>query len=394
MKIIVSLFFMFLSYNIFAQPFGDPTEGYRIVRLDYENSSGEKGYTLFKYDLDGKMIKGFWSLDDQSRSSVNLYEHDAKGNIISSFREFSDGIISYELFEYDIFGKKRSELFFRSDSVRGSAEYFYLNGIPEKVVCKKHKGWIEGEIVYKYNSEKRKESAILYRENEKICSIKYSYDKAHNLEKEIWDFGGKWSQIFSYIYEKIGVRKRYYSIPYLSGNSDYRIKEESYSFNDEVGGPSYYYYDEKGLLARKKFVRSDSLVTITDYEYDSRDRLIKSIRKYSDGKIGRFTYEYDEKNNLILRRLFHGDSLKSFEAYHYDSEGTLNEAYVKNLDNWLTGRIIFQAEERGRVVTGEFHGEDGFDADIIMDYDKQGNLVEIIWRFSFGKYQKYLFEYE
>jgi hypothetical protein len=63
----ISLFLVVLSLNIFlyAQPFGDAGPGFRITKLEYENSGGEKACTYFKYNNDGILFKAFWVLDDK-----------------------------------------------------------------------------------------------------------------------------------------------------------------------------------------------------------------------------------------------------------------------------------------------------------------------------------------
>lgn len=93
---IIRLFLLLIGINslVYAQPFGEAAKSYRIIKSVYENSSGEKGSTSFRYDHESKLIKSFWSLNDKSRYSTNYYEHDGKGNIVSAFREFSDGLLT------------------------------------------------------------------------------------------------------------------------------------------------------------------------------------------------------------------------------------------------------------------------------------------------------------
>jgi hypothetical protein len=292
----IPLLLVVLSLNIFlySQPFGEATENFRITKLEYENSIGEKGCTYFKYDNNGILIKAFWVLDHKSRSSKNLYE----------------------------------------------------------------------------------------------------YDDKNNLTEESWDFQGKWKQIFKYYYEKKDINKNYYSNPLLANESKYRISKENYTFNNEIGGPSLYYYNEEGLLYKKVFIRSDSITTTTFYEYDPERKLITSKRNYSDGSVAVFNYVYDENSNLVFRSYNREDTLAGFESYFYNSEGDLIKAYIKNFDNWLTGITYYNLDETGRITGGEFKGENGFDAHISFNYNNEGLISEIIWEFTFGKFQKYTFEYE
>ena len=392
----ILLFFLILGFaiSVSAQPFGNPATGYYLKRMDYESSSGEKGFTSFRYNSEGKLVKALWSLEDGSRFSNNFYQNDENGNIVSAFREFSDGLTSHEIFIFNNSDKKTEEHFFRSDSVSGSAFYEYTGLQLSKMECKNFKGWLTATIHYTYNNKSQLETGSIKTGDKEVGNISYEYDALGNLVKEHWDFGGRWSQTFTYIYEKKGIGKNYYSSPYLVCPADYRISKEFYSFNNESSGPSYYYYSDNGSLEKKRFVRSDSLFTDTKYIYDNRKRLILSERKYSDGDEATFQYKYDTNNNLIERYFSRGDTLFGFESYLFNSNDELTKAYLKNFDGWLTGTICYKTNILGQLDEGEFKGENGFDAIINFKYNKRGLLNEITWNFSFGKFQKYVFEYE
>ena len=385
---------MCLNVCLCAQPFGEASADFRIKKLEYENASGEKATTWLKYDHEGILSKAFWILDDESRNSMNFYEYDAHGWLISAYREFSDGLTSFELFTYDSLGKKISEYFYRSDSVSGHATYIYEDNNVIKADFRNHKGWLNGTLIYRYDDKMRKKEAVLLRDNKIYSRISYEYDENHNLRKEFWDFNGTWNQTFIYHYERKDIKVNYYSSPFLTNKTVYRICKENYSFNNEIGGPSFYYYDSEGLLNKKVFVRSDSISTTTCYEYDQERRLVRSKRDYSDGSVALFSYMYDEDGNMILRSCFKEDTLIGFESYLYNSEGDLIKAYLKNFDSWITGTINFELNQLGIITGGQFQGENGFNASIVFNYNDEGLIAEIIWKFTFGKFQQYVFEYE
>lgn len=383
-----------VTVRINCQPFGDAAPGYRIIRQEYENSSGEKAFTRFNYNCNGSLVKGFWSLTDRSRFSVNHYDQDENGNLVLAYREFSDGLTSAEIFNFDSLGNKTGEHFYRSDGITGSASYYYEDQLLAGADYKNHKGWLKVNTVFSYDDKKRRTGAELKQGSQVIGKIGYEYDSVHNLVREKWEFGDSWSQTFFYHYEKTGERKIYYSSPFLSPLTGFRIKSENYTFNDEKGGPSRYYYDNSGLLSKKVFTRSDSISTQTFYKYDIDQRLTESIRCYSNRDTARFTYTYNGCGRLILRDCYRGDTIAGIEMYFYDNEGGLRQAYLKNFDNWLTGTIIFKLDELGNIHEGKFKGEDGFDATLTFNYYKEKLVSGIKWEYTFGKFQQYWFEYE
>jgi len=324
---------------------------------------------------------------------VNEYVHNEKGNLVSAFREFSDGLTSFETFSYDATGHKIAENFLRSDGVSGSAKYQFQDDLLLQAEFKKHKGWLNGSAIFHYDQKKKKIGASLLNGNQLIGQIQYEYDSCNNLIKEFWDFGGQWSQVFYYSYIK-NDQKNYYSNPFLSPLEGYRICHEKYTFNGETGGPSLYHYDKKGLLFKKEFMRSDGLSTTTTYQYDSNRKLVSSFRSYSNGDSARFEYTYDGCEKLIMRNCIKSDSIVASEYYFYNSEGSLSKAYLRKFDNWLTGTLTFTSDETGRIQEGIFKGEDGFNAILTFEYNAEALISGIKWEFTFGKFQQYWFDYD
>ena len=177
---------------------------FRLIKLHYENLSGEKGLTTFFYSGKGMMNQAHWELLDRSRSSENYYTYDEERNLIKKYREFSDSITSTQLYKYD---KKRdliSEHFNRSDGVTGTTDYEYDKY--DKLIkanCNGLAGWLYGTIIHKYDFNGRKSKGIIEKDEERIGTIYFEYDEAGNLIKEYWEFPDSWSQTFIYEYEKV-----------------------------------------------------------------------------------------------------------------------------------------------------------------------------------------------
>jgi len=122
-------------------------------------------------------------------------------------------------------------------------------------------------------------------------------------------------------------KKRCYPTPFITVSWDIRIMKETYSFNNETGGPSTYVYDCTGLLYHKVFTRSDGFTTATSFDYHPDGRLRTSLRLLPDGRKMVFTYGYDDSDHLVTRIGAIGDSTTSKELYSYDSAGILEKAF-------------------------------------------------------------------
>ena len=182
----------------------DDDNNLRLIKLYYENQSGEKGLTTFNYDESGLMHKAHWQLNDGSRSSENFYTYDDEEKLIKKYREFSDGISSTQIYNYNEEGNLISEHFNRSDGVTGTTDYEYdENENLIKAICSGLAGWFYGTIIYKYDINGRKAKGIIEKDEKNIGTINFEYDTYGNLIKEYWEFPGSWHQTFIYEYEKV-----------------------------------------------------------------------------------------------------------------------------------------------------------------------------------------------
>ncbi len=369
---------------------------YRLVNLHYENSGGEKGITHFYYDQDERNYQAVWQLADSSRSSLNHHSFDSSGRMITKFREYSDGITSLQNFQYDPSGNLIFEDFSRSDSVSGSVDYIYgEDGRVRYADCKGLNGWFFGKIVYTWEKD-LKTGAEIFSDSVNFGSIEYQYDE-DRLVLEEWNFGGDsgrdWRQVFRYEYQKAAPETYTSSNVFIRESPWYRIASESYDFNGESGGPSYYNYDKKGKLLSKEFLRSDGLRTMTVYDYDSTGLLDHSLREYGDGRTTDFLYWYSVERKLLVKTFQWTDGSSGSETYRYKNGRLLRGEYV-NVDGWLNGILDFIYNDTGIIIAADFTGDDGNDARLDFSYDRNFNLKRIQWTFSSGHTQTYSFIYE
>lgn len=398
---IIFTFFMpaFLcSIQAADEPEVEKSAELRLLRLHYSSSNGEKGVTTFEYDGGGLAYKALWQLLDGSRNSLNLYTFDHRGNVIKKHRRFSDNITSTQIFEYNAEGQLTKERFDRSDGVNGITFYYYdAAGKRIKADCRGLNGWFFGIIKYKHASNGRKIAADIEDKEQKIGTIKYTYDEQNNLIREYWDLSGKFDQTFTYEYDSYSDKPENpftSSNVFININSGYKVIKEEYDYSNQSSGPSYYKYDQD-KLAEKVFTRSDGLQTVTHFFYDGDNKLIKSLRIYSPEKSAIFTYSYNNQRKLTARENLQTDGTAMQENYQYDKDGRLIRAKWKNFDTWLTGTMTFAHDRQGSLKQGRFQstGEKNFTADIFFLYDNNRNLSSIHWDFSFPATQTYNFEY-
>ena len=368
--------------------------GFRVVRMPYTNTGGENGVSIFHYRRDGALDRGLWQLTDHSRHSANYYRVDAAGFVVRKYREFSDGLTSTETYENDAAGRRLREIWSRSDGKHGQAVFTWDDaGHLVAADCDTFRGWLTAHIAYTY-ADGRLDSAEISRDGQVIGHIAYVYEPSGRLASETWDFGGRWSQTFSYEYEPIPERVFSAATPWQMANIRYRVAAEDYDYNGQGGGPSHYTYDAAGRLTRKVFERSDGLRTETTYVFDDRGNLVSSHRAYHDGRTADFTYTYDSALRLTGRSCRRSDGQTGAETYVYDDWGRLTGAVYRNMDFWLDGDLTFSHDPWGRLVTGRFAGRDGFDAGVNFVCDDDGNVVAVHWMFDQGATQTYRFEYE
>lgn len=367
----------------------------RLARMGYTNTDGEDGLSIYHYRRDGVMGAGTWLLTDRSRYSANYYIYDEHGRMLEKYREFSDGLVSTQRFENDSAGRVTKESFERSDGVGGYADFTWdETGRLLTADCQKFRGWFNGFIRYQYESE-RLASAAITREDKPFGVIRYLYGQDGRLQSETWDLGdGRWSQTFSYHYEPTPARVFSASSPLLMMSPAYRVTGESYDFNSQGGGPSFYTYDGEGRLQKKVFERADGLRTETSYVFNDAGSLVSSHRAYHDGRTADFLYSYDNALRLTGKTFKQSTGEDGFEKYHYDRLGRLVGASYRNMDFWLNGELTFSYDTWGHIETGHFDGQDGYDAELEFKTDEHGNVLRMHWQFSNGMTQTYTFEYE
>lgn len=390
------LFLLIFSIAANAQFIKNQNPDYRLLHMWFTSTDGENGVSTLTYDSKGNAHKVIWHLIDGSRSSLNLQDFDANGNMIKKVRLFSDHRDSTQIFIYDAENHLIKETFDRTDGVKGEAKYEYdAQGRLAKVDCRKWNGWLTAVITFEYDGQGQAVDSKIEREGKPLGSISYVYNDLGNLDTETWKFVNDFGFTFRYEYDSLvdAAKKHFtYSSVFVEAPGDERVVVEKYDYSGKVSGFCDNMVFDNGALQYKEYKRSDGLVTNTDYFYDVRNRLTKSYRRYPDGKSAFFTYEFDDNDRMVKKLFFRSDGVKGHEIYSYSPDGKLIKADWLNFDSWLTGALEFSHDEDGRITKGTFKGEK-FDADIDFSYNNTGLISRIHWTFSFKDTQTYEFEW-
>ena len=366
----------------------------RLVRMPYESSSGEKAVTVCQYDRAGRLCTTLWHLADSSRYSVAYHLYDVNGFMTEKVRSFSDSLKSLETYTHDAQGRLIQEDFKRSDGVGGTGRFGWSeDGRLLWAEGDKYKGWFTGRIDHVYEGDRLVRSDIT-RNGRPMGNIAYRYNGAGHMIWSHWDLGnGQWTQTFTYEWEPTPKVIPAVTNPFTAMNPRFRCIDEHYDFNGATRGASRSEYDASGRLMRKVYEFGDEYRSVTTYTYNDQGDLINTHRDQKDGSFMDFVYAFNAGGRLTERSFKRSDGVEGFERFHWDRLGRLVGADYQNMDFWLSGKLTFTHDGWGRLATGHFAGENGFDAEIVFDTDVHGNVTRMHWILSFGKTQTYYFEY-
>jgi YD repeat-containing protein len=398
MKNILFILFILSVKFLFADDVSNenPEAKFRLLRLDYNNSSGEKGVTFYDYTEKGICETALWELVNGQRYSINFQFYDKNNNMIKKVREYSDQRNTVQLYNYDENNHLISEEFFLRDTSRGITTFEYDNQNRIALIrCKAYNGWLNGIIKLKYDDKGQKIAGEFIQDSKQAAVIKYEYDEYGNMVKETWDFGKEWQQEFNYIYEKesdLNLLTFTSPNPYVV-NLENPILKEEYKYSDKISGPSFYKYDSNGKLIEKIYKRSDGFKTNTFYIYGNNGILLRAFRRYSNGKNALFKFTYNDIGRITKKEFFINDHVYGSELYTYDSDNELEKAEFNNSDLWLNGIINFEKIKKGTTLKATYKDKQGFGAEINITYDSQLLLQNIIWQFSDGGVQSYYYFY-
>lgn len=138
-------------------------------------------------------------------------------------------------------------------------------------------------------------------------------------------------------------------------------------------------FGENGLPSKETQTRFGELDALTEYIYDSKNQLIKSIFKGSDGKqTGSSEYTYDSKGNFKQSILKDSDgSVTTIFNNIFDENGQIIEMWYMDGDGTVIGKYEYIIDSNGNLIK-EVYSDETTEEETLYTYDSNGKLIERI----------------
>lgn len=175
----------------------------------------------------------------------------------------------------------------------------------------------------------------------------------------------------------------------------FRISRLIYENSSGENGITFYDYNEKNLSDMALWELLDGTrFSLNFHFYDGRNNMIKKVREYSDLRNSVQIYTYDEESRLLSEEFILMDTSRGISSFEYDVSGRLVLIKCNAYNGWINGQIKIYYRQNGLRKNGELIQNGKTTANIIYDYDENGNLKYEVWEFVSGWKQTFLYEYE
>jgi RHS repeat-associated core domain len=310
----------------------------RIIESD--NAKGR--YKKYTYDLRGSVL----SETNENGNTIN-YEYFPEG----TFKKvtYPIGYIQYSNTDYDRLGHRLLE-----KDLNGNQTTYTYNGYGQVKTITDAKG---NSIVYDYYANG---NLLSTRDKMDNYSYYYYYDDNKIKEKRVPLEKNAQNTILyaieDYDYDGAGNL----TVKALSGTKDpssSRITTYTYYDNnlpsttsDNSGAYEKKYYDKNGNLIKTETLMSSGKNDISKYEYDNRDRKVKSIRLIDESDV----YNASTYPNLSnIRDSEYLGKVQSITGYEYDIIGNL----VKLVDPRAYGFLASDTTNRDKYIQSYTYDE-------------------------------------
>jgi hypothetical protein len=168
------------------------------------------------------------------------------------------------------------------------------------------------------------------------------------------------------------------------------------------------YTNSSGELASTRFIHNANgqitkalyqLITgqrssVNSHEFDSSGRMVRKVRKYSDGETSEELFNYDKSGKLTDESFTSSSGASGRAVYEYDGQGNAALMLCEGYKGWFTGTIQFAFDRAGKRVSGSIQKNGETVGSIEYKYEGGTNLVLERWKTNDGWSQTLNYVYE
>lgn len=153
------------------------------------------------------------------------------------------------------------------------------------------------------------------------------------------------------------------------------------------------YTNSSGELASTRFIHgADGRVTkalyqlitgrlssVNTHEFDGVGRMVRKVRKYSDGTTSEEIFLYDPHGRLITESFSSSQGASGTAEYIYNDDGNAVRMLCAGYKGWFTGEFVFEFDRSGKRTSGKILQDGKPDGSISYKYENGSNLVLEQW---------------
>jgi RHS repeat-associated protein len=318
------------------------TFAYDIMGNMVKQTDARGNTTMFEYKGDGTLARALYA-----DGGIREFAYDGLGRVVSE-KDQNGNITKYK---YNGFGKIKSE----TDPYSNTIEYKYdLNGNQASIKDKRG-----GTTLFRHDklgrlSEKMVPISVDSSGNTVWSIERYAYDEAGNLVKKS----------VSGTIDALDAREINYT--YYANNLVRTVSDNS-------GAETTNYYDKNGNIIKMAVLRDSGEHDIQKFEYDSMNRMTKSIRLMDEDDIFNAASIPNVSN---LRDSEHPGKIRLVTAYEYDAIGNKTKEIHPKAFGYTEGDTV---------------NRDNYS--VFYSYDLLNRLEKIAWRHNGSEvYTRYVYD--
>jgi antitoxin component YwqK of YwqJK toxin-antitoxin module len=135
-------------------------------------------------------------------------------------------------------------------------------------------------------------------------------------------------------------------------------------------------FNTKGLYQQITGQRS----SVNTHEFDKGGRMVRKLRKYSDGETSEEIFLYDNAGKLASETFTDSKGISGSAEYSYDKDGNAERMLCNAYKGWLTGEVLFSFDKAGKRLSGIIHKDGKPYGSIEYKYEGGTNLVLEFWK--------------